>query len=87
MRKMTIMTGFSGARMSDEDTRRYTRLYDPKVSQQITEEGQRQLREYITRDLEVTDDLRANLNIPAPAPRPTVLQVAVQIALSYWGNR
>jgi hypothetical protein len=84
--KITQTTGIFGACMSEADNRRFTRFYSAKVPQQITEEGMRKLREYITQDLDVTADLRANLGLPVSPPRPTLLHVAVQLALSLWSK-
>lgn len=68
-------------------------IYDPKVPQRITEEGNRQLRAYLTGDLESAEELRKRFEIdqiitealvmqargrPAPLPRPTYLAVAIR---------
>ena len=69
-----------------ENTRRFTPVVK-KVrgmpSPPLTEEDRRMLREYITKDLEVTADLRKTMLPPQPA-RPSIIEIAVRFALRVW---
>lgn len=95
--QLNVLSGHYGARAAGVEGA----LYDRKAAQRITEEGRRQMRDYLKLDIEYTQSARKFFETeqaiaealemrrrgrPAPLPRPTLISLHIFHIIETWSQ-